>query len=418
MIQEVPGFLVCLLCTAPFLSLQGPIGRSLPAPPLRPPARVWTVDASGRGDFLDLQPAIDAAGPGDTIRVRPAPIRYGTADIRKPITIMGVGPARVDVSEIQVMAEFYGRSSVVLRQLSIEPTGTLSQVALVIFFPRPFVWIEDCELRPSEDRDSSILITGLAAGINGAVLVRCDVLGGTAPAGAAPAAGLTISGATVHAFDCSFVGNSAAASPSCPAPAGGAGVLVGNRSFLFAANTTFQGGRGAATDGVLCPSGDGGPGAFMLSSDVQTLDCCFIGGAGGRGPSPGLAGPDISLGPVASPPLVASAPERHYAITPSVVRRGSDLTLDAEGQAGDLLVSLISAEVSPVFLPLHNGPLVLGAPLVVRVEGTVPPGGTLSRSFRAASPSATSLTAFFQGAFFSSAGDATLSEPSAVLVAN
>ena len=114
-----------------------------------------------------------------------------------------------------------------------------------------------------------------------------------------------------------------------------------------------------------------------------------------------------------------TAAERHYAVHPAVASRGATLRIDAEGQEGDLLVSLVSMDTfsisSPISNPFSSG-LFLASPFLVKVEGTVPPSESFSTTFPAFTPSGTSLRALFQGVFFGTAGDVTLSEPSAVFV--
>ena len=56
-------------------------------------SKVWVVDASGGGDFLDLEPAVQTAAPGDTLLVRSGV--YGATSISKALSVIaesGVQP--------------------------------------------------------------------------------------------------------------------------------------------------------------------------------------------------------------------------------------------------------------------------------------------------------------------------------------
>ena len=58
--------------------------------------QIWLVDASGSGDFTDLQAAVDAATPGDWLHVAPGTYP-GPVLVTKELTIHGLGPSvRVD----------------------------------------------------------------------------------------------------------------------------------------------------------------------------------------------------------------------------------------------------------------------------------------------------------------------------------
>ena len=196
---------------------------------------------------------------------------------------------------------------------------------------------------------------------------------------------------------------------------------MGNSSFLYAVNTTFQGGRGAFSNGVLCPSGTGGPGLFVsCDAEANLLNCTFLGGFGGRGSSPGPSGPALDT-PIfcgSIPPLVnqGTAPVRRSKITPSVVTSGNQAQLSAEGVPGDVVFSIFSTARMAEYMPSFLGSLVLDAPYLIVSEGIVAPIGTLEKSFLPAPLQAPPMTLFQQAVFFGADGQVVLSDPSAILV--
>lgn len=372
-------------------------------------ARTWIVDAAGGGDFLDLQPAIDAAASGDAIVVRPAPTVYGTACLyQKDLTIVGEGPERVGVREVD--AYF---SDVVLRNLSIEPTGTLDPSAVRSRVAE--MWIEDCEVRPAIGHDSNVF-----AIFSDLVLVRTEVASGVAGS-PVPAPALILQDATAHAFACSFAGDASASQGTCPAQTGGIGAALGGTSFLFASGTELRGGRGGTGDGSSCASGPGGPGMNIhFRSEAQLLNCTLVPGYGGRGPLPGPDGVPVVLQmPSGNVPtfVQATTASRTYSVSPAVAGPGDPLTLRAEAPPGEFVLSLFASGADPTFHPLHYGTLLLAAPLTVVVEGPVPAGGVLESALAAPLPPSLPLALLrAQGLFLDGEGMAFLGAGSCVLV--
>ncbi len=93
----------------------------------------WLVDASGGGDFTDLQAAIDQAIPGDVLRILPG--TYGDAQLTKALSLIGNPdlPKPV-ISSLDIQsAPTFSLQHLTVRQMRVE--GGTSRAVIDLWVP-------------------------------------------------------------------------------------------------------------------------------------------------------------------------------------------------------------------------------------------------------------------------------------------
>lgn len=109
---------------------------------------VWIVDATGGGDFRDLQPAVDAAGDGDTLVVRDGVYSTFFA-IDKGLSVVAERGATPEVLGTVVVRDLSAGKEFVLSGLRVtaSPSSDLNLVnGLILFNDFGPVRIQDCLL--------------------------------------------------------------------------------------------------------------------------------------------------------------------------------------------------------------------------------------------------------------------------------
>lgn len=411
------------------------------------PPRHWTVDDDGPADFGTIQAAVDRARSGDVIRIR-AGIYDERVVLHEGLTLLGdPGAALFDSLGFslpsQPLLRIAGTKSsetVVLRGLQLLLAGFDAESTLTVEETAGPVWIEDCLIEYAFDLFGDVCFgqaprrAMLVRDASAVVLVRSRVegrlhsqTGGVCQTFQRTGA-LEVIRSSVSAFETSFRGVRGMTSVFSGRPGRGSdAAVVQDASFFYAADCGFEGGDGA--NGQACDHLDGQEGgnglAVDASSEAHALACTFAGGDGGAGvppapshpicPHPGGAdGPDG----VPVDPLVELLGEsaRSYGLSPDEGAPGG-FTLTASGPAGDLVLSVFASDAAHLYLPLHQGPQVVAAPLLFVCEGTIPAGGVLTKPV--ALPAALQLVGFrpvfAQGFFFDTEGGAFLASGSFVL---
>jgi hypothetical protein len=302
---------------------------------------------------------------------------------------------------------------VALRGLRIQVLD--SGTALSLFNNAGSVWVEDCVL------SSSVQFFPMTPAGNGAtasscsslVFARCSLTGSTITTSLGPGYdGYLGTSSNACFYDCTLTGGNASNGSSLLVGGDGAHLAGG---FLFASGSTFKGGKGAngSPAGPFTPcvtAGNGAPGGdgIDLASGAplaSTLACTFLPGAGGASGgapcTPGAAGQAVHVQAGTHTPL--AGPAHHLTVT-AVVREGQVLTKTYGGPAGELVFADYGGFQGFTYFEAFRGVLVLSLlqPFFTQFEGTMPPGGTLTKTvtINPLAPGTEGATIYLQAGFF------------------
>lgn len=389
-------------------------------------ADVTYVDATGNGDYLQIQPAINAALDGDVILVRSGNYAAFTLDQRKLSIVEDAGAAAKVQGTVVVKNVSFG-GYVLLAGLEITaPNGSpVGAPALLIENCPGHVRLQDCGLRggdgglgfptggnggASADIRNSLRVSFTAVDMRGGNGYGSIIFG---PDGGNGGAGLESRGSSVSFYDCNF--------------RGGAG--------------------GDADYAVPTTCGDGGPGALLFDLNLLASGCSIIGGVGGNQGNLGGAGGD---GLVVLPPAQARLISNFYAggmggwgylggvgpqgqaqsgggaflpiggvrrkfHAPVLTPEGGMIQVQVQGQAGDRVWLLSTQKPGYVFFPGLAGTALVPFPSLMpfRFLGSLPPSGVATFSTPAPNLDAPSehQATFFQGLIQTTAGVRLLGSP-------
>lgn len=389
--------------------------------------RAWTVDATGAGDFLDVQPAIDAAASGDVVIVRAAVARYSSFEIvGKALAIVGEGIPGPAIEGTASVRRVPPGADVVLRNLDLFVFADDGAV-LALKRNRGTVWIEDCTVAP--------YTASSGPGLDGIRIVDCDSVallrveieqpGGQVTGTPAPRTGLEVVRSEVHAYGCTFGGpHGTYEGPTSFQQKGGTGARLED-AFLYASDCVFLGGNGTPS---LCELGScieagaaGGDGLVVdASSEVRSVASQTTAGSGaafldcGAGSCSGM--PD-------GIPLVnggifqdLGVSPRGFSMAPGVAT-GRSVSLTATGQPADQVYSICAFRTHTLYSSLLSGSELVQPPFDLTFHGFIAPDGTLETAFEV--PSLVPLLGFelvFAQGFVFGGGDAFLAGASAVVV--
>ena len=344
-----------------------------------PTAGVIVVDeAMGPGaHFEDLQEAVDAAVDGDVILVRDG--TYSPCSIQaKGLVLAAEGSNAVIEAPAGAIFNF-SLHSVFVRDLapdqSVVVRGLRMNYGVQALSCEGSVWFE--ELDVTGGYGTCTLGFGDGGRVHfcdgGVTFARCSLVGETGPTmNSSPpiaSAGLYVRETVAHVYDCSLLGGQGD-SGSWGVQPGGPGLKTQVEATVMIAGCSIAGGPGGvhATDPCGQPSAQGGAGIYFQGTQgviyaaastavggVADLSLLCPGQTGNAGPAFGSL---TGLGTVV--PMVGYA--RHLSAN-SPVRGGETLTLDVEGQPGEIPLVLVSSRHEPLLLPNHSGSLLLGLPL-------------------------------------------------------
>ena len=368
---------------------------------------VWTVDDSGGADFSDLQPAVDAASSGDVLLVA-AGVYGNVAVLGKGLTILGDG-AVPSVRQL-VARDLPAGEELVLRSLAF--VG-LSFTPLTLEENEGTVWVEDCTFQRNLVSNGGIRVKDCSS----VVLVRTIVPKALTFFGDA----LVAEESEVLAFESTFQG--AEISATFPFPGGNGATL--RSSFLYSAGCLFKGARGNDAECVpsCSPGTAGGTGldATNAAAVPVALASTFQAGRGGRQAicagtlCPGAPDGSPTSGTVSTLP----APLRGYELS-TPVRSGTSYELTARCQPGELVFSVLSSDLEPLYLPSLSGPRVAAFPVSLVFEGVADATGSLTKTVPVAplGPSFAFTRLWAQGLFFDACDQPYLGSPSVLVIVN
>jgi hypothetical protein len=388
------------------------------------PKTVWTVDAAGGGDFLSFGEALANVQPGHTLLVKAG--SYAGFDLAVPMTIVADKGHTVTIFASSI-SDISAGERVVLRGLDF------IGASLLLSGNEGVVWLEEVEV-------SGMLLpqAGLdVADCGQVVLIRSRFYGKDAAfaLGADPAPGIAAKDSELYLYDCSSEGGvgrpgvSGSAS-STDAGDGAPGATLQNTR-VVASGTEFLGGSGGpgASFHPLCAApGDGGSGLRLVGSgsDVQYIDCAFLGGTPGVDATPGgscagatgMPGPGIEgLGAGGSVTLLSSAASLAL-VTSSPVQAGDGVDVQLAGPPGAPAFLALGEAPLELLVPSLSGAILVAPPYLVLPLGILDGAGSLSIHLPLLDlpPGIQAEHDFGQVGYVTSAGGVVLGAPSAVTV--
>ena len=396
----------------------------LPAPALARPGDVLLVDASGGGDFTDLQAAVDAAAEGDTILVRrPADgtagqPRFGPVVIEgKSLALVSARRGELVVGPIEVRGLGPGQA-VVLSGLTVNEisSGLDGRVALSVRDCAGTVRVQDCFLWSWQD---AVGRPGVALRDAADVAItRSTVVGGRGDGRLAPGGpGVVAHSARVVVQDSAIHGGAGGDEMAFFEDAfggpGGTG-LEAHASFVHVSGGSVLGGTGGhAFYGDPSEGGDGGIGIDASpDSTVYVLDADVQGGEGGSGTT--LAG---DPGPAVVGTVTFVAASARGLASPDRVEEGSAIALVLRGEPGEDVTLLRSGAARSRLVDPATGVVQTAPPFERLALGTLPASGELEVALPAPdAPQGGSLELVLQGSFVDPSGAVRLGPAAHVFV--
>jgi hypothetical protein len=401
-------------------------------------ANVLVVDASGGGNYTQIQAAVDAAVDGDTILVKSG--TYSSVRVtNKELAIVGDAGSDVQVVGAFRAASLAAGKTLILENLSATgQTGdAISVYGLYLSNNQGRVRVEGCHFAGK----SSLGLYGLIGydavrveGCSDVVLTRTTSLGGSAGSynniGTLPSgAGLNAQSSVLAIYDSALQGGTGTSvNPNANAASGGDGGhgCWAQSCWLFASGSQFlagNGGQGGAGHFLAdAYGGDGGDGIRLESgSTAILLDDLLVpglGGGAGNGPE-SYAGADgvAYLTDAGSTLTNLPGPSKHF-VSPTPVRENTLTTLTFTGAPGEQVQLLISRTAGRYFDPTEEGVLLLGSPIRVVSLGVVPASGTLSAQIPVftLAPGFESTVLHMQARFTDPQGNMVLSGSSSMVI--
>jgi hypothetical protein len=349
-------------------------------------ADVLIVDASGGGDFTELQAAVNASADGDTLLVRAGTYDAFTLDARA-LDVVADEQAVVTVMGTVYLRNLAASQEVVLSGLTLADGGFFGSAGcLNILDCAGQVRVVDTTVTGA-DGGSSGFDVGAAACIvrrsSEVALFHCQLRGGRPGvdlcSNARGGAGLLVEQATVELFGVSAHGGRLESHPLPLGGDGGHGVVLGQSSVVRASGGAFAGGAGGDGDVGFtnCVCGDGGSGLIVATTATALLRGTTTAGGAAGAPSifsscsPGAA----QQGTVTT----STAPLRGITLD-RIARFGGPIQGMVRGEVGDLVLLLISTNAAQLYYPGYGGSIHVGAPYYSRglALGTIGASGALS----------------------------------------
>ncbi|TAJ15811.1 MAG: hypothetical protein EPO68_12215 [Planctomycetota bacterium] len=345
-------------------------------------------------DFTNVQSAINAAANGDIVLLRSGTYAAtGASQITisgKGLTLVADAGQTVNFSSPMVISNVGAGQMACVRRISVSSSD--EGPALSVFNNAGSVWIENGTFAATSTF-FPFLPTGpgiQASNCADLKICRAILNGATIPTGAGGGyEGIAASGSNVCLYDTQCTGGNGG---------NGANVFVGgdgariNGGFCFASGCTFKGGKGgngaaAGSSGPFSPCTNGSAGGNGLhlvgtSPSAATLACTFTPGVGGNAGTGGacVAGPsgvNVKVDAGSHSPLGGAA---HSLDCSATCREGQFFLLTFKGVPGELAFIDYSGTQGFTYFPDFKGVLALGFPLFTLFQGTIPGGGTLTKT--------------------------------------
>jgi hypothetical protein len=322
---------------------------------------------------MNLQAAIDGAQAGDTLLVKPGSYPSGAFLGGKGLQLVADTQLGVSIAGGVRVQNTPPGEHVVLSGLAVQGapwSGVGTGLGLRVANTNGPLRIDNCSFLGTEVGNGAYLLA--AADV---VATSCAIKGnnstswGPIPASNDAGSGLVSSGGKLALFSCNLRG-----APGVDADVwadgqhGGRGATVGSWEF-YAARTSFTGGPGGRPFGSCTIGGNGGRGLNHGGATVaNVLGSMFDGGAGALGNNCFCATclnghPGQPL--VGAVNVIASYTTRLDA--PRVAREGQTVSVTITAQPNVRAFLLASHRPTHEFDPAYKGPLLVGAPYVLRM---------------------------------------------------
>jgi hypothetical protein len=353
-------------------------------------ADVLVVDASGGGNYTQIQAAVDAAVDGDTILVKSGSYVSFVVD-DKALTIVGDTGASVQVAGAARVRDLSASKTFVLQRVTATGTGSGDTLyGLYLSNDSGHVRIESCTF------------TGAAFGVgNGYDAIRVDscldfaltrtiATGGGSPTYPSSCcnyvggAGLHATSSTLTIYLSTLHGGNGAGNSNVNGGSGGVGCSASTTS-LFASGSSFIGGDGGEAGAPSLGESDGGNGGdgMQLSSASTAYLLQDIEQGGAAGPANPLYPTSLSGSPGhartggAFTDLPGTS-RRMHSETP--VRENTSIQLTFTGTPGEQVALVVANSANHTLELAWNGVLLVtvGQLLLSMPVGTIPQGGTLT----------------------------------------
>jgi hypothetical protein len=362
-------------------------------------ANVLVVDASGGGNYTQIQPAVDAADDGDTLLIKSGTYAWFAVN-NKSIAIVGDAGANVQINGAVRVRSLAPGKTLVLENVSA--TGISSNDPQTVYG----LHLKNNQGRVRVEGCSFVGLSACAYGCGNGVeaihaesssdvaLTRTTSLGGSGSARQGKlsnynsGAGLSAQTSTITIYDSTLRGGTgASADPNAlgvNGAFGGAGCTVSGSS-LFASGSTMLGGDGGGS-GYGIPfggayAGDGGDGIDLVNgSSAVLLDDIRQGGFGGpAGNGPESFGGYDGVAESGSTFTHLAGASKHM-VSPTPVRENSSFQMTFTGASGERVALVVADEADHVLNLPWKGVMLVKAmhPLLSIPVGTIPAGGTLS----------------------------------------
>ena len=351
---------------------------------------LWTVDAGGGGDFVELQAAIDFAADGDTLSIAAgtyAPIRIDG----KALRLHAAGGTVTVFNNLGGTDE----QAILVRNLAASQSVVFDGIAAQSFLAgaSSTIRVSDCAGPVWIQRAFVDAYGTIALHVDGSDSVVVDQglfqtnLTTPSPSGAPqPGPGALVEdGSHLYAYDSQFRGSHGpiafgGAPPVAAAQDGGHGLVLVDSEADLSGGSAHGGGGSAFFDGACTATGDGGSGLVLSgASRLRFTGSGFFGAIGGLGDTcgaPGLAGADIVADPAALL-IDTERAARTIAFSTGLLSAGDTLDALVQGEAGDLYLVFASLGAQAALaLPtgFADGQLdlhVLPAPLTLVLAGAL-----------------------------------------------
>jgi len=356
------------------------------------PAALAQVRILGQpGSWPTLQTAIDAAVDGDILVVEDGSYTGNFTIDDKALTVLARNIGQAFIFGHCAVRNLAGKRSVSLVDLHIQapnssnlepPSGlTLSDCAGQVL-------IQGCTLRGGKFSSQYYPGTPAGHGLEAQTCERVLVVGSSLVgqdfgswSGGEPRSGgdgLRAVESAVVVYSSLLQGGEGSHESNPEGGDGGAGARVSGWG-LFAAGTTFKGGRGGGGDYIGCTlSGDGGDGITLTQAQAWLLDDTLIPGLAGFFSTCGPGSPGLPI--TANNSVVQQLPGKaRNLVGPAWTFDNSSTAITVSGQPGDSVWLLHAPQGAWAFAPALNGWAAIPRPwrMPIVPAGVIGAGGTL-----------------------------------------
>jgi hypothetical protein len=428
--EEIPMLRYSVRAASPAAALIGLVATTASA-------NVLVVDASGGGNYTQIQAAVDAAVDGDTILIESG--SYSGFIVRGiSLSIVGDTGSTVFITGTIVVKNLHAGQTVVLQDFQASVPSSLpgSQPALSLTNNQGSVRVEGCELQGGNEHCGTVYLDGgagiLADSSSDVEVVDCIGRGGLSATDvnrdfAIGGAGVLATSSKLAAYNLQAFGGGG--TTCCDGSSGGDGIQLSSGSFLFASYCQAIGADGTSAQ-LACSCGYGGDGGNGMelddASQAFVLGCVSHGGTYGHGaggfgclPSDGDGGPGVGEYVTSGCVLSHLTGGARWMTAPSPVHAGTNAQLVLTGASGEHVTLYVSDATLARYIPGWNGELLVDPrpPHGTSIDlGTIPVSTMLTVQLPITDPGVPAKTLYLQAVFSNAQGNKLLGTPRSMVV--